>query len=270
MGKDKGPDLPAVPEYKEDPRFTQGLDQLFDLGGRLTNFDFSGGLSPLQDTISTSPKTTELFLKGLKAQLDPIFRDLRSSTINDLAANNQLESSVANNRMSQLESDITGQFTQQATAFGLADTDRALRNRIGLLNTGINTLSGATNTTQRAQEFENRFNLENYENRVAKAFNDYDPGSDIFGGVTGAIQGGMAGFQVGGPVGAIVGAGAGGYAGSQGYDVSKVTGAISTFPGQTASDSIRGGVSASGSSGGGLAFDDPQEFSKAYNRFRFN
>jgi len=270
MAKNKSPDLPAVPEYAEDPRFTEGLDQLFNLGGRLTEFDFSGGLSPLQDTVSTSPKTTELFLQGLKAQLDPIFRDLRAKTVGELAASNQLESSVATNRMAQLESDITGQFTQQATAFGLADTERALRNRIGLLTTGINTTAGATELAQRSQEFENRFNLENYENRVAKAFNDFDPGPSIFGGITGAIQGGISGFQAGGWPGAVVGAGAGGYAGYQGYDVSKVSSAISTFPGQTATDTIRGGVNPQGGGPLSLSFDDPQEFSKAYNRYRFN
>jgi len=45
--------LPKPPSYFEDPNFMSGVDQLLGLGGKLTNFDFSGSLSPLQDVITS-------------------------------------------------------------------------------------------------------------------------------------------------------------------------------------------------------------------------
>ena len=35
----KAPSLPATPTYQEDPRYKQGLEQLFGLGGRMTSFE---------------------------------------------------------------------------------------------------------------------------------------------------------------------------------------------------------------------------------------
>ena len=116
----KSPKLPDTPEYEEDPRFKQGLDQLFGLGGRLTTFDFTGDLSPLAETISTSPETTKMFFEGLKAELDPIFRDIRQTTVNQLAASNQLESSTTANRLATIESDLQKKYITAGTTFRLS------------------------------------------------------------------------------------------------------------------------------------------------------
>jgi len=210
-GKQKLPDRPT---YYTDPRFTKGLDDMFKLGGRLTSFDFTGDLEPLADTISTSPETTKLFMEGLKAELDPIYRDLRKDVINQLAANNQLESSVTADRLSDLAGDINKQYVSQSTQFGLADIDRALRNRISLLTTGIGLTDRATGMAGNEQARRNEFAMRDYENVVADQLYQDEKKNEGWGGLFSGAGGGalvgaaLAPFTAGLSVPVAAGAGA--------------------------------------------------------------
>ena len=209
--KEEKPELPSTPSYQEDPRFTEGLASLQGLGKRLTSFDFSGSLAPLQQTIEMDPN----MIKGLYAGLEPYFRDIRKQTTSDLASMNQLESSVATNRMAQTQSD----FEKNLLANMNPLISQAMQNRIGLFGTGLNTLSGATGFAQQAGEQKNQFNLQNYENEVARTMYGQDNQGGLMGGLMGAIGGGLSGFAMGGPVGAGIGAiggGLGGYIGPSG------------------------------------------------------
>lgn len=193
------------------------MDRLFGLGERLTSFDFTDELAPLMDTVSLSPRTTALFLTGLKSQLDPIFSDVRQETINRLAASNQLESSVLPSELGRIEERQRGLFTQAGTQFGLADTERALRNRLSLFGTGLQTTESAINLAGSAEERKGRFEQQGFENRLGLNLleESRQPGG-FFGALKGGIGAGAAGFAMGGPIGAGVGMLAGGLAGGFG------------------------------------------------------
>jgi len=197
--------LPATPKYFEDPKFTEGIDQLFGLGGRLTNFDFSGSLSPLQDVININPD----MLKGFFSSLQPYYNQMRRGTMNELAATNQLESSVTANRLGQIDTDIANTLQGYTSQM----IQQALQNRISLFGTGLNTISGATGYAGQNQSQRNQFNLSNYENEVAAALAGRDSSGGLMGGLTGAAGGAMAGapfgpwgMAIGGLVGGTIGA----------------------------------------------------------------
>ena len=143
--KKKKPKLTTpAPVFSEDPRFSRGIDDLLSIGRRLSNFDLTGGLAPLQESISVNPETTRLFLQGLQAELAPIYRDVRNRTIAELAANNQLESSVTADRLLQADTDLERAMLSATTKFGLADINRALENRMRLEGMGLNALRMGT------------------------------------------------------------------------------------------------------------------------------
>jgi len=209
--KSKAPSIPAAPKYKTDPRYAKSWDELFGLGKRLTNFDFSGGLSPLQDTININPDV----VKGYFSSLQPYYRELRNRSVAELAANNQLESSVTANRFGQIETDIADRL--QGYTSGLIQN--ALQNRINLFGTGLNAISGATGYGLQNQGQLNQFNLANYENQIAAILGNQKPSTGgLWGGLTGAAGGAMAGSAAG-PWGAVAGGilgGLGGYFGPSG------------------------------------------------------
>jgi len=166
----KSPQLPSTPTYQEDPRYRQGINQLSNLGNQATSFQ--GLPSEMTEAISTSPKSTSMFLEGLKAELEPIFRDIRRDTMNQLAANNQLESSTTASKFGEIESDLQKKYISQSTTFGLADIDRALQNRMSLFGMGLDTTKAATGMAGESESTKNQFNLQNYENVVAKDLYD--------------------------------------------------------------------------------------------------
>ncbi len=227
MGKGKT-ELPATPKYFEDPQFKSGLDELFGLGGKLTNFDFSGNLSPLKDTININPDV----LSGFFSSLQPYYNQMRRGTMNELAATNQLESSVTANRLGQIDTDMAN--TLQGYTSQLIQ--QALQNRISLFGTGLNTISGATGLAGTNQSQRNQFNLSNYENEVAAALAGKDSSGGLMGGLTGAAGGAMGGASLGAllapftaglsiPMGALYGGLAGGgIGGALGYFGSSGTG----------------------------------------------
>lgn len=254
MGKKKTPDIPDAPSFFEDPRFAGGVEDLLGLGGKLTSFDFSGDLSPLQDVISTSPETSALFLKNLQTQLAPQIRESRQNIVNTAVASGQEMGSGLTSQLGQLEGDLQNLFVGQTTQFGLADTQRALENRIRLFGAGTGLIGQGTGFAGSFQALKNQFNLENFENQLAVNFARQEPGKGgLSGGLTGAAGGALAGFQVGGPIGAVVGGIGGGVAG--GFGPEGTGGQIFQ-----AGTSLFGGGLGGGTSAGQAATSDPFGF----------
>ena len=166
MGKNSKPDYPAPPEYEEDPRVSEGIDQLFDLGTKAVNLDFTGKLA---ETIETSPQMTELYLKGLRAKLDPIFKKQQRATTNRLAAQGQLAGSTTASALGEVEQNIQNQYVQQTSEFGMADIDRAMRNRMELHGRGLEAIGAGTTGAANENARKNDFALNNYQNKIAYA-----------------------------------------------------------------------------------------------------
>lgn len=195
MAKSKSPSLPSAPEYQEDPRYSQGIEKLFGLGDRMTSFDFTGDLSPLADTISTSPEMTKQFMEGLRLEMDPIMADTRQDIINQLAASGQLESSTTANKLLETEQRYGKGLQQAGTQFGIADIERAMRNRISLFGAGLDTTQTATGMAGERGDRKNTFNLQNYENIVAQSLDARkSEKGGLFGGALGGLGGGLAGL----------------------------------------------------------------------------
>ena len=194
MGSKKKPSLPAappIPEYKEDPAVRERIDEMYGLGKSAVGMDFSGN-EAMQEVINTSPQMTSLFLQGLKSQLDPQFDDMRRDTINTLAAQGQLDSSVLTSSMADIEKNKQNQYIQQSTQFGINDISRAMGNRMSLYGTGLETMKYGTQATMADRDQFNKFNLQNYGNaakkwdmEAASTMWDYQP----TGGWRGAVQG---------------------------------------------------------------------------------
>ena len=163
-----------------------------------------------------------MFFEGMKAELDPIFRDIRQTTVNQLAANNQLESSTTANRLATIESDLQNKYITAGTQFGLADIERALRNRIGLFTAGLNVTAGATGMAGEEGARKNEFNLQNYENIVAKNLYEKDEQGGWGGALKTGLGAGLTTFAMTGNPFAAVGVGVG--AGALGYFAPKGTG----------------------------------------------
>jgi len=217
MGKSKAPSLPNAPEFFSDQRFQGGTDDLFDLGGKLTNFDFSGGLSPLQDTINLDPEVSKLALQFAQGSLTPAFNRQRQDSVNQLANLGALESSTTSNAFAQQDENLNSQFQSIVAGASLDDRSRALNNRIGLFGTGLNTLGGATEFAGQNQQQRNNFNIQNFENIIAKALGEQKSQRGGFmGALSGGVGGGLSGAAIGGPIGGIIGGVGGAFAGGFG------------------------------------------------------
>jgi hypothetical protein len=170
------------------------------LGTNLTSGNFTGNLSWLAPTTTIDPSIISGFFSGLQ----PSFQRMRQDTINTLAANNQLESSTTADALTQLDQNIAD--IMMGKVSGLQT--QALQNRISLFGTGLDTLTTGTGMAQTNQNILNKFNLENYENQVAKALSGAKSGTPW--GSIGSVVGGIGGFLIGGPAGASLGASLGG------------------------------------------------------------
>lgn len=213
-GGDSG--FPARPEFFEDPRFAQGLGNIFSESESLRNLDFSGR-PDLAATTQLDPEITGLALRQAQGALLPAFQRNRQNTINQLANLGALQSSTTADALAQSDLDLNSQFQSITAGAALEDRSRALQNRIGLFGTGLNLLQAGTGFAGQDQASRNQFNLANFENEVgAFLFDQGQPKGGLAGGISGAIGGGLAGFSVGGPIGAAVGAGLGGFAGATG------------------------------------------------------
>lgn len=216
MSKSK-PDIPDAPTFFNDKRFQAGINDLRRLGGRLTSFDFSGDLAPLQQTIDLDPEVTRLALEFAENSLAPSFAQQRQDTVNELARLGALESSTTADALSRIDETLGQQRQSIVTGAALEDRSRALQNRIALFGEGLNTTQTATQLAEANQAQRNNFNLQNFENQVAAAVGVEDSSGGIAGALTGALGAGLIATGVGaGPGLALLAGGAGAAAGGFG------------------------------------------------------
>lgn len=215
MSKKKAPTLPNTPTYYQDPLISQANSSMFDLGQGLTSGSIYQSNPGLGEAVSMNPDITRLTLEGLQAQLAPQLRTSRQDIINQLEANNQLTGSTTASALGNIQSDYESQLVSAGASAGIADINRALSNRVSLFGTGLNAIQGSGQGAQTASNAQNSFNLENYQNQLAKVLGEQKTQNGGFlGGLTGAVGGGLAGFAMGGPVGAGIGAVGGGLTGA--------------------------------------------------------
>jgi len=202
--KSKKPSIPKPPKDQKFPGLQEEISGQIGLGNRLTSFDFTGDLAPLADVISIDDATTAKFLAGLQNQLDPIFQDKLTSIKNELAANNQLESSVANTSFGELGEAYSRDLFNQSNQFQLAQIDRALENRIRLLGAGIGVRQTGAGLAGGYEDRRNNFALNNYQNQMAYALaNQKEQSGGLFGGLLGGAGGAIAGGLLAAPTGGM-------------------------------------------------------------------
>lgn len=205
MSKPKSPTLPNTPTYYQDPLIGQANQSMFDLGSGLTSGSIYGQNQYLNEAVNTSPDITRLTLEGLQAQLAPMLRTSRQDVMNSLESNNQLTGSTTASALGNIQSDYESQLVNAGAQAGIADINRALQNRVNLFGTGLNAIQSSGQGAQTSSNSRNQFNLENYQNQVAKTLGEQKQQS---GGLMGAITGGLGGAMAGsmfGPAGMIAG-----------------------------------------------------------------
>lgn len=211
-----GDELPAAPEFFQDPRVEPSLDRLFNVGEALSRGAFNDPNDPnvgfLNQLVTLNPDATNQAVNLAARPVIDAQRRLRQETLNQLEANNQLESSVTGNRLADLDESFSRDLSDISTRFFLADTERVLGNIGSLFGTGLNTLQTVNQLGQANQSQRNQFNLQNFENEAALAMNNQK--SSSAGSAIGTLVGGTAGFFLGGPPGAALGASLGGAGGS--------------------------------------------------------
>jgi hypothetical protein len=213
--KHKTPSMPATPTYQNNPMYQQSSQGLYDYSNKLLSGDYSG--TGLENATSYDPQMTKLALESAQGFLQPQYQQNNQDAMNQAAANNQLESSTFTNALAKNAFNLNSQYQSIGAGAALQDRQTANTNRVNLFGKGLDTLGGVAQMGLTNQGQENSFNLENYQNQVAKALAEQKSQSGgLMGGLTGAIGGGMSGFAMGGPIGAIVGAGIGGYSGAVG------------------------------------------------------
>jgi len=148
----------------------------------------------LSDAVSMNPQITQLTLQGLQAQLAGVHRQGLQDIGNQLSANNQDTSSTANSAYGNFETDYQNQLVNAGAQAGIADINRALSNRVSLFGTGLNAIQSSGQGAQTASNAQNSFNLENYQNQVAKTLAEQKQQT---GGLVGGLLGGGAGGALG-------------------------------------------------------------------------
>ncbi len=198
MSKKKKLQTPA-PTFQQDPRFTQGIESLQNLGGRISNFDFTGSLSPLAETIALDPESTSLALEQAQSVLGPAFEDSINQIKQEAANNNQLESSTFTDALSRESGRLNQQFQGIVAGAGLEDRNRALENRIRLEALGGGLTQQGTAFAGQNQSERNDFNLRNFENQVfLEQANSQKSRGGFIGGLKGFLGGGIGGGLAGG------------------------------------------------------------------------
>lgn len=205
MSSKKSPTLPETPTYQQDPLVGQANSSMFNLGQGLTSGSIYQSNPGLGEAVSMNPQITALTLQGLQAQLNASHRQGLQDITNQLAANNQDTSSTANSAYTNYETDYQNQLVNAGAQAGIADINRALSNRVALFGQGLNSIQAAGQGAQTASNAQNQFNLENYQNQVAKVLGEQKQQSGgLMGAFTGALGGALGGSAFG-PVGAIAG-----------------------------------------------------------------
>lgn len=209
--------LPNTPTFQRNQFVNPAIQSLYNKGMSLSSPTVSGLPEILQPTVQNNPEMTRMVLEGLKAQLAPSLRQSQQDIISQLEANNQLTGSTTASSLGNLESDYLSQLTKAGSDASIADENRALQNRISLYQTGLSTINSAGQLGLSDQSQENSFNLENYQNEVAKTLAEQKPATGGWAGAfTGGLGGALSGFMLGGPVGAVIGGVGGAAAGGFG------------------------------------------------------
>lgn len=195
---------------------------LFPIAQGLSQGKFNDPNDPnvgfLNELVRLNPEATRQAISLETRDVESSQQRAFQQIINELAANNQLESSVTGNRLADLQQDYGRNIEDINSKYYLADVDRALANTSDLFKTGLGLGSDIRGGALQNQSQTNEFNLANFQNQVtADMLNKPVATRGGFGGaLTGALGGGLTGFMLGGPVGAAIGAGAGGLAGGFG------------------------------------------------------
>jgi hypothetical protein len=192
--------MPELPSFFADPTAARLLPFRADTGQALSRGRFLDSGDPnvgfLNPLVSLNPEATQQAV-GL-ASRDTIRNQKRVSNdiLNELEANNQIESSVTVNRLSELAEEFGRDIADINTRFHLADVERSLNNIGSLFELGTN-ITGSTaqlGLTNQAQV--NEFNLQRFQLELAQEAIDR-AGRKSRGGLTGALTGGAGGALAG-------------------------------------------------------------------------
>lgn len=218
---------PFQPQANVNPNigFLSDVGQSLGSGGFLNPDDpFTGFLNPL---VTPNNALVQAQLGLAQRDITEAFQDFRLGTVNQLEANNQLTSSVANTALADINKAFTSDIADVATNFFIADVERSLGNIGSLTELGLNTTGQATNLGLNDQSQRNTFALQNFDNQLALELANQGQSR---GGIGGALTGGLggaaggaavgslfpgAGTAIGAAIGGLGGAAAGGF-GSQG------------------------------------------------------
>jgi hypothetical protein len=211
MGGSKSPEIPSAPTYQNNPALQSNIDWGTGIGKQLTSLDLTGQLSNLAPLIQNDPEVTKLALQYAEQSLTPAWRDTVTNIKNEAANSGALQSSTFTDALTKSGSDLQSQFQAITTQAALADRERAMTNRLGLSQQGLQTVGQFTSLAGQQEQMQNTFNLQNYENQVASAMMNQKSGTPW--GSIGSVVGGVGGFMIGGPAGAMMGASLGGAVG---------------------------------------------------------
>jgi hypothetical protein len=253
-------ELPPAPTYQNSPYFSGGgIGNLYNLGNQTATGNFTGDLSWLQPTIN--PNNSANALSAAQGLLQPQFRDTLQQINNQAAANNQLNSSTYTDALARSQSDLNSQYQSIVSQQAINDSNQANANRLSLFGTGLNTLNSAIGYGGQSEGAQNSFNLNNYQNQAAVAYQNYanstNPGflgnlissfspigHDIYSAQgynvpgMGTQQSILTAAQL--FAGGQGGLGGGGYGLGSGQGVNRLTGLNSYAPGSAATNNLSG------------------------------
>lgn len=211
MGKSKGLNLPATPQYTEDSNLSPNITFGSEYNKGLLSGNFTGDRAWLQSLVN--PNNSANALSYAQSTLSPQFRQNNLDLTNQLAATGSLNSSTASDAYSKMTGDLNTAYQAIVSQQAIRDSEQANANKLGLLQTGEQGLNAFTGAAQSRSNAQNQFNLENYNNQVAAALaGQKQSNGGLMGGLTGAAGGAMAGSFLG-PLGVAGGALLGGLAG---------------------------------------------------------
>lgn len=171
MGKNQQLELPAPPTYQTDPIFKSGYESLSKYANNLIAGDYSG-FGGLKDATSLHPENTQLALQAANGFLQPQYKQANLDIQNQAIANNQNTSSTFTDALAKNAFNLNSQLQGIGSQAALQDAQQARQNQLSLFGQGLQTLQGATGFGLQNQNSQNQFNLENYDNLVAKAIQD--------------------------------------------------------------------------------------------------
>lgn len=186
--------LPPIPTFFSDPYVGKSESSLYGTGTALLANRVEDLPEILRDVVSTNPEVTKQVLEGLRAQLEPSYRNSRQNVISELEANNQLTGSTTASALGNLETDYLSGLTSAGANAAVNDINRAMAARLNLYSTGLGAVEASGRLGLSNQEQRNNFNLSNYENEVAQTLAGKGNQS---GGILGSILGGLGGAAAG-------------------------------------------------------------------------